>query len=321
MESVHINEDLVATIRLAMLPGIGPRTLAELLSEFDSAAEVLKASEKALLSVAGVGPKLMRSIQHADLHVDVEGLLEECRDLDVDIVPRSSELYPKSLLELCDAPPILFMRGKAVAQDKFAVGVVGTRHPTTYGRRQTELIAGGLARAGVTVVSGLARGIDGIAHQAALDAGGRTIAVLGSGMRSIYPPEHEGLANAVVADGAVFSEYPPSAKPRGGMFSQRNRLISGLSLGVVIIEAADRSGALITARLAGEQGRDCFAMPGPVNSRVSRGCNQLIRDGATLVQSADDILETLGPLSSPVQLSNSTGESQEAASSSRAQAK
>ncbi|WP_232529634.1 DNA-processing protein DprA [Rosistilla oblonga] len=300
--SGNVDDPLIPLLRLAMLPGIGPRTLTALLECFDSPSDVLAASADALMRVAGVGPKLVDAIRSPNAQVDVEDLIAECQRLEIEIVPQAADGYPKRLLELCDAPPVLFMRGTFVKEDELAVAIVGTRHPTPYGRRQTQLLSAGLARAGVTVVSGLARGIDGIAHQAALDAGGRTIAVLGGGMGAIYPAEHGGLADDVTANGCLISENPPWAKPRAGMFPQRNRLISGLSLGVCVIEAADRSGALITARLASEQGRDCFALPGPVNSRMSRGTNQLIRDGVTLIQSVDDILESLGPLSQPVQV-------------------
>ena len=164
--------------------------------------------------------------------------------------------------------------------DALAIGIVGTRHGTQYGLRQAERLAGGLARAGLTVISGLARGIDAAAHRGALAAGGRTIAVLASGVLNIYPPEHDKLAEEVAAHGALVSESPPGGEPLAGMFPQRNRLISGLSLGVIVVEAAERSGALITARHAMEQGREVFAVPGNVDSRASRGCHRLIRDGA-----------------------------------------
>ena len=162
--------------------------------------------------------------------------------------------------------------------------------------RQADRLAYALAKAGVTVISGLARGIDAAAHEGALSAGGRTIAVLGGGLGQIYPAEHAGLADAIADNGAVISEYAPLAKPRGGMFPQRNRIIAALALATLVIEAPDRSGALITARQAGELGRDVLALPGPVTSRASRGSNQLIREGATLVQTVDDILESLGPM-------------------------
>jgi DNA processing protein len=200
------------------------------------------------------------------------------------------------LREIPDPPGVLFLRGELTPADALAVGIVGTRHGTQYGLRQAERLAGSLARAGLTIVSGLARGIDAAAHRGALAAGGRTLGVLASGVLNIYPPEHEKLAAEVAAAGALLSEQPPHSAPLAGTFPQRNRLISGLSLGVIVIEAAERSGALITARHAMEQGREVFAMPGNVDSRCSRGCHRLIRDGAKLIETADDVLEELGPL-------------------------
>jgi DNA processing protein len=180
--------------------------------------------------------------------------------------------------------------------DALGIGIVGTRHGTAYGLRQAERLAASLARAGLTIVSGLARGIDAAAHRGALEAGGRTLGILASGVMNIYPPEHDKLADLVAASGALISEQPPRSSPLAGTFPQRNRIISGMSLGVIVVEAADRSGALITARHAMEQGRDVFAVPGNVDSRASRGCHRLLRDGAILVESADDVLEQLGPL-------------------------
>ena len=191
---------------------------------------------------------------------------------------------------------MLFLRGDLKSADQLAIGIVGTRHGSGYGLRQAERLAGSLARAGLTIVSGLARGIDAAAHRGALQAGGRTIGVLASGVLNIYPPEHDRLAEEVVAQGALLSEAPPHAQPLSGAFPQRNRLISGLTLGVIIVEAAERSGALITARHAMEQGREVFAVPGQVDMRTARGCHRLIRDGAKLVETADDVLEELGPL-------------------------
>ncbi|MEM0926759.1 MAG: DNA-processing protein DprA [Planctomycetota bacterium] len=287
-------------LRLSLLPGLGPRTLASLLSSFGSAAAVLSASSEHLSSVAGVGPTLIRKIQSADHHVDEQRVLDWCAANACDVMTDEDECYPRLLRELDDAPPIVYKRGDFESVDELAVAIVGTRHATSYGTRQTERLVYGLAKAGVTIISGLARGIDAVAHESALSAGGRTIAVLGGGLGQLYPPEHEGLAEAIAADGVVMSEYPPEAKPRGGMFPQRNRIIAGLSLATLVIEAPDRSGALITARHAGELGRDVLSLPGPVTSRASRGTNRLIRDGATLIQSVDDVLEALGPLSSSV---------------------
>jgi DNA processing protein len=217
----------------------------------------------------------------------------------VEILHNESESYPRNLKEIFDPPGVLFVRGKLKSQDDLAIAIVGTRHATNYGLAQARQLAAGLARTGVTIVSGLARGIDAAAHRGALEAGGRTIAVTGSGVLSVYPPEHEELAGDISSQGAVVSESAPLAKPRKGVFPRRNRVISGLSLGVVVVEAANRSGALITASHAVDQNREVFAIPGRVDNRSSRGCHQLLRDGAKLVESPEDVLEELGPLVAP----------------------
>jgi len=204
--------------------------------------------------------------------------------------------YPRMLREIHDPPGLLFCMGNFKPEDALAIAVVGTRNATNYGLQQAKRLGTSLANAGLTVVSGLARGIDAAAHQGAIEAGGRTIAVLGSGVLNLYPPEHRKLADDVIAHGVLISESPPTAAPLPGSFPQRNRIISGLSLGVVVVEAAQRSGSLITARLAMEQGREIFAVPGRIDNRNAQGCHQLIRDGAKLVESVEDILEELGPL-------------------------
>jgi DNA processing protein len=289
-------DDLVDTLRLCMIPGVGPKTRKSLLEQFGTARAVLAAAPSALREVQGVGPKLTRQIVDADGHIDAEAEIALCREHGIDILTENDTAYPRALREIHDPPGVLFFRGAFQPNDALAVGIVGTRHATQYGLRQAERLAGSLARAGFTIVSGLARGIDAAAHRAAMDAGGRTIAVLASGVMNVYPPEHAQLAEEVAQHGAVVSESPPHAQPLAGTFPQRNRIISGLSLGVIVVEAAERSGALITARHAMEQGRDVFAVPGNVDSRASRGCHQLIRDGARLIESADDVLEELGPL-------------------------
>ena len=291
----------LATMQLSMLPGIGPRTLAALLQHFGTADQVLTASASELASVDGVGPKLIHSIQTASHFVDLDAVVQWCQQNDCQVIRRGVGGYPKLLEDLYDPPAVLYARGDFVAADELAVAIVGTRHATAYGTRQAERLAYGLAKAGITVVSGMARGIDAAAHQGALSAGGRTVAVLGGGLGQIYPAEHEGLAAAIAADGVVISEYAPYSKPRGGMFPQRNRIIAALSLATLVIEAPERSGSLITARQAGEIGRECLALPGPVTSRASRGTNRLIREGATLVQNVDDVLESLGPLARTVE--------------------
>ncbi|MBN2474509.1 MAG: DNA-processing protein DprA [Pirellulales bacterium] len=288
-------EELADTLRLVMVPGVGPRIRQTLLEKFGSSQAVLAAAPDALREVPGVGPKLSLAIAAAD-QIDVERELALCNEHGIDMLIESRDQYPRMLREIHDPPGVLFVRGTLKPEDALAIGIVGTRHASQYGLRQAERLAGSLARAGLTIVSGLARGIDAAAHRGALAAGGRTLAVLASGVLNIYPPEHEKLAGEVVAAGAVLSESPPLIEPLSGMFPQRNRLISGLSLGVIIVEAAERSGALITARHAMEQGREVFAVPGRVDSRTARGCHRLLRDGARLVESADDVLEELGPL-------------------------
>ena len=201
--------------------------------------------------------------------------------------------YPRNLLSIAAPPPVLYVLGQLNPADEWAVGVVGTRHPSTYGKEAARELASGLAASGVTVVSGLARGIDAVAHKAALDAGGRTIAVLGSGVDNIYPPEHRPLAEAIGRAGAVVSDYPLGTRPDSANFPPRNRIISGLAKGVVIVEAGQGSGALITADFAAEQGRDVFGVPGSIFNQNARGTNRLLQQGAKLVTGVSDILEEL----------------------------
>jgi len=281
---------------LALISGIGPRIRRSLLDRFESASGIFRAAPSELRSVDGIGPKLCRSIVSARDEIDVDEEIATCQKHGIEILVESDPGYPPIVKEIIDPPGVLFKRGELLPQDALALAIVGTRHATHYGLRQADSLAQSLGRAGLTIVSGLARGIDAAAHRGALAAGGRTIAVLGSGLLNLYPPEHAELAKDISEQGAVISEIPPRMPPRSGAFPQRNRLISGLSLGVLVVEAAQRSGALITARHAMEQNRDVFAVPGPSDSRASQGCHQLIRDGAKLVTSADDVLEELGPL-------------------------
>jgi DNA processing protein len=292
-------EELIHTLRLSLISGIGPRTRRALLDRFGSSEAALNAAPSQLRSVEGVGPKLVEKIVAARQQNDAEEQIARCRDQGVTILADYETGYPALLGQIHDPPAVLFLRGQIRPQDQAAIAIVGTRHATHYGIRQAERLAASLAQAGLTVVSGLARGIDAAAHRGALAGGGRTLAVLGSGVLNVYPPEHEALAAAVVGQGALISEAPPLAAPHSGVFPQRNRIISGLSLGVIVVEADHRSGALITARQANEQGREVFAVPGRVDDRTSHGCHRLIRDGAKLVESADDVLEELGPMFQP----------------------
>ena len=283
-------------LRLSMVPGVGPLMRKELLERFGSARGVLEASPAELRDVPRLGPKLCRAITTAH-ELDVEAEIERCRQNNIRLLTQWQPQYPEALNEIPDPPAVLYMQGELLPQDSIAIAVVGTRHATQYGRQQAQRLASSLARAGVTIVSGLARGIDTEAHRAALDAGGRTVAVLGSGLMNVYPAENKQLAREITnGSGAVLSENATQAKPLRGAFPRRNRIVTGLCQGVIVVEAGDRSGALISARLSMEQGRDVFAVPGRVDSRTSRGCHRLIRDGAKLVESADDVLEELGPM-------------------------
>jgi DNA processing protein len=288
--------DLVQTLRLNLVPGVGPRLRRALFERFSSAEAILAAAPSELRQVPGIGAKLSQAIATAHRTIDAEKEIELCREHDIEILLESDERYPRVLREIPNPPGVLFLRGQLLPQDAMAIAIVGSRHSTQYGLTQSERLAGSLARAGLTIVSGLARGIDAAAHRGALAAGGRTIAVLGSGLLNVYPPEHKPLAEEIASRGAVLSEVPVRAEPLGGVFPQRNRIISGLSLGVVVVEAAVGSGALSTAKHATEQSREVFAVPGRVDSRMSRGCHRLIRDGAKLVETADDVLEELPPL-------------------------
>jgi DNA processing protein len=287
---------LLDELRLCLVPGVGPRLRQVLLDHFGSSSAVFTASPSELREVPGVGVKIGRAIAEARANSEAAALIEECRRNSIALAMPSQPEYPRPLKEIVDPPGVLFIRGQILPRDALAIAIVGSRHATHYGQIQAERLASGLARAGLTVVSGLARGVDAAAHRGALAAGGRTIAVLGSGVLNIYPPEHGDLASGVLAQGALISEMSPKSAPFSGAFPQRNRIISGMSLGVIVVEASLQSGALITARHAMEQGREVFAVPGRVDSRTSQGCHRLIRDGAKLVESIDDVLEELGPL-------------------------
>ncbi len=294
-------EALADALRLSLIPGVGPRLRKALLEAFGSAGAVLAAAPSELRGVPGVGSALTRRIAVAREEIDVQAQLDLCAAHNIRILTDQDDDYPRSLREIYDPPGILFVRGQILPQDAIAMAIVGSRHATQYGLAQAERLAASLARAGMTITSGLARGIDGAAHRGALAAGGRTIAVLGSGVLNLYPPEHAELSLEIAARGAVVSEAPPESPPMAGAFPQRNRIISGLSLGVLVVEASVQSGALISARHAMEQGREVFAVPGRIDSRMSRGCHRLIRDGAKLVETPEDILEELGPLVAPAE--------------------
>ena len=289
-------------LALALVPGLGPMRTRAVVDHFGSASAALRATAAQLEAVPQIGAKLAAQFAAAFRTVDPAAEWALVARHGVRVLPHGSPEYPDRLAALADAPPLLYLRGELTAADANAVAVVGSRACTAYGRRVAERVAAGLAAAGWTVVSGLARGIDGAAHRGALDAGGRTVAVLAGGLSSIYPPEHADLAERVAGQGALVTETPMTVDPQPGMFPARNRIISGLCRAVVVVEANVRSGALITATHAAEQGREVFAVPGNVDSGPSAGCLELIRKGARLVRSADDILDDLrgiAPLEPP----------------------
>jgi DNA processing protein len=300
-----LDDALAAEVLLSLVPGVGPRIRKTLLSHFGSAQGVLAAAQSDLRQVPGIGTKISRAIASARREIDVGPELALCEQHKITLLAESVPGYPDRLREIPDPPGILFVRGEILPGDGLAVAIVGTRHATHYGREQAERLASGLARAGYTIVSGLARGIDAAAHRGALNAGGRTLAVLGSGVLNVYPPEHVELADEICQRGAVMSENAPRSPPVAGAFPQRNRIITGLALGVIVVEAGERSGATISAGHALEQGREVFAVPGRVDSRASRGCHRLIRQGAAkLIESVDDVLEEFGPLATPTPRDN-----------------
>lgn len=284
---------------LGLVPHLGGVALAGLLESLGSAREVWQAPAERLARVPGLG----RAAASALLAFPcVERLREEARraaDADLTVLVWGDGDYPELLARIPSPPPVLYLRGRLQPEDARAVAIVGARRATAYGEEVAREMAGELARCGLTIVSGLARGIDAAAHRGALDAGGRTLAVLGCGLETVYPPEHRALADGVAGAGGVLSEFPIGTPPLRLNFPRRNRIISGLSLGVVVVEAGVESGALITAHHALEQGREVFAVPGRVHARYSEGCHRLIRAGAALAASWEDVLAELVPQLSP----------------------
>jgi DNA processing protein len=275
-----------------MVKGIGAVRFKNLLDAFGSAEAAWNASSDALAE-AGLSRKIIESFQRLRRDVDLEQVWGRIQSLGVQLLTWDDEAYPRHLKEIDQPPPVLYVKGTLLPEDEWAVAIVGTRKVTAYGRQVAEDVATVLAHSGVTIVSGLARGVDSIAHQAAVTAGGRTLAVLGNGVDLVYPPENRKLAAQVIEHGALISDYPLGTQPDGVNFPPRNRIISGLSLAVIIVEAGQTSGALITASFAAEQGRDVFAVPGNINAPQSQGTNRLIRDGAQPLLSPQDVLEAL----------------------------
>lgn len=282
-------------LRWALTDEVGPIVFGRLIERFGSAQAALDASAHQLANINKVGQKTADTIARSRDRVDVRREVMLAAEHGVRILCREDEDYPSLLRHIPDPPICLYVRGTLEPHDTVAIGIVGARRCSLYGREQSHRFGYQLASNGVTIVSGLARGIDGEAHKGAVAAGGRTIAILGNGLCSIYPPEHRDLAERIVEQGAVISELPMTVSPEAKNFLPRNRLIAGLSLGVLVIEAARRSGALTTARLASEYDREVFALPGRVDTESSLGTNAMIRDQhAKLVLTAEDVIDELG---------------------------
>lgn len=291
------NSDVSDHLALALVPGLGPKLTAALLERFGSASRARKATVGELREIPHIGEKLAAALAEAIRSANPTAELEAMEQHGVRAIPLGFPGYPLPLARVPGPPPLLYFRGEWLPADENAVGIVGSRSCTAYGTKLAAQLARGLVRAGLTIVSGLARGIDEAAHRGALEGGGRTIASLAGGLAKIYPPEHLSLANEIAADrGCLISESSMRMEIQPGMFPARNRIISGLSRAVIVVEANARSGALITARHAAEQGREVYAIPGPVDSPSSAGCHELIRNGARLVRSVDDVLEDLNGL-------------------------
>lgn len=275
-----------------LVRGIGAVRLQALINHFGDASTAWQAAPEELRS-SGLTPKVLERLIEIRKDVNLDTLLEKIAAQGISILTWNDDAYPQRLKDIEHPPPVLFIRGEFLPEDHFAVAIVGTRRVTAYGRQVTEDLSVFLAANGVTVISGLARGVDAIAHAAALKAGGRTLAVMGCGVDRIYPPENRDLAGQIMARGAIISDYPVGTAPESSNFPPRNRIISGLSLAVIVIEAGETSGALITAEFAAEQGREVFAVPGSILAPQSKGTNKLIQMGAQPLLSPNDLLQAL----------------------------
>ncbi len=287
-------EERRALVALSLVSGVGPHRLRALLAHFDAPSSVFRASRSALQQVEDVGTQTAEAILTFDAHDAVDREMERAEQYEATLVPPWDDRFPDRLRKIYDPPAFLWMRGTLRPDEGPMITIVGTRRCTDYGRAQAHHFASTLARRGFTIVSGLAYGIDAAAHKGALDAGGRTVAVLGSGVGRIYPQKHTGLARRIAQDGAVLSEYALEADPDASNFPERNRILSGVALGTLVVESFSEGGALITARLALEQNREVFAVPGAITKDSSRGTNRLIQRGhAKLVLDVEDLLEEL----------------------------
>lgn len=287
-------EDIQYWLALKFIDELGSVGIKNLIDAYGSPKAVFTAPENELATVQRISKKLARRITEFDNWEKVERELEMASSADVSVISAQDSSYPQILLNIYDFPPVLYVKGN-LSEEDITVAVIGSRRASTYGKFMTERLCRELALNGITIISGMARGIDSAAHRGSLTGKGRTIAVLGSGIDVIYPPENKRLYEKIWQNGAVISEFPFHTQPKGPHFPARNRIISGLSLGVVVVEATERSGSLITARLGLEQGKEVFAVPGSIDSPGSKGTHKLLKEGAKLVESVYDILEDIMP--------------------------
>jgi DNA processing protein len=279
-------------VGFSLIPHIGRVKLSQLESHFGNLEKAWRATPSELKH-AGLDRGAVNAVTYWQSKISLDEEMEKLERYGIKVLTFHDKDYPSRLKEIYDYPPLLYIRGSILPQDDWCLAVVGTRRATVYGRQVAEEIVTDLARSQITIVSGLAKGIDSIAHRSALEAGGRSLAVFGCGLDVVYPAENATLARDIIQQGAIISEYPLGTRPRADNFPRRNRIMSGLSLGVLVVEADETSGAMITARLALEQNREVFAVPGSILSPASNGTNHLIQEGAKLVRNYTDILEEL----------------------------
>jgi DNA processing protein len=288
---MRFTKETKSLVHLSIIPGVGYQTIQRLLTAFGSAQRALDATLEELTQVEGLTANISQQLVSGKSRVSVDQELELIEAHNCHVLAINDSAYPMLLKEIADPPPLLYVRGELGQPDAPSITIVGTRSPTNYGKTISRQLSQQLAESGITVISGFARGIDTCAHQGALQANGRTIAVLGNGLSQIYPAENRELADEIMKSGALISEFPMTVPPFPKNFPRRNRVVSGMSSGTVVVEASIRSGSLITARHAAEQGREVFAVPGQIFSNQSKGSHQLINQGAKLINAIDDIWE------------------------------
>lgn len=290
-----LSNETISLIHLNLIQGVGLKTVQILRDVFGSAERALQATPDELKKNDRLSPTVCDLLTHKPVLYPIERELELIHKYGCQVITLYDAAYPSHLKQIDTPPLVLYVKGELVPEDTLSISFVGSRDAKDYGRKVSYRLSYQLAQRGLTVVSGLARGIDTAAHRGALEAGGRTIAVMGNGLSLIYPATNKDLAEKITESGALVSEFPMGAKPKPRNFPRRNRIISGLTLGTVVVEASNRSGALITARLAGEQGREVFAVPGEIFSELSMGTHKLINNGAKLINTVDDLLNELPP--------------------------